>query len=173
MLLPNPWLILAGVLLLGAAYLTGDIRGAKRGADAVQVKWDAESAQRALRSAENVTRAQDTETKLQGDQDDARKQLAQRNDDLSRRLAAATAELRKRTTRPGSAAGQVQTASAGTQGGSTGAGLYADDAVFLDGFADTAQRVRLQRDECYAAYERADAAVQSLGLGKEKSPEGP
>lgn len=160
-LLPNPWLILAGVLIVGSAYLSGDLVGAKRGADAVQVKWDKESAQRALRNAENVTRAQDTQDKLQGAADADRKKNAEVVADLNTRLDAANRELSNRLSRPGPGA-DPKTAGAGASRQCTGTGLYRDDALFLTRLADSAQRIRLQRDTCYDQYERAQAALERL-----------
>ena len=161
MLLPNPWLILAGVLLLGTAYITGDLRGAKRGSDAVQVKWDRETAQRALRTAENVQRSRDTQDKLQEDADASAKQTAATITDLDARLRDAVISLSNRPDRPGPGA-DPKTASACTQGSGTGVGLYRSDALFLTRLADTAQRVRVQRDECYDAYGRAQEALDRL-----------
>jgi hypothetical protein len=164
--LPNPWLILAAVLAIGAAGVAGDLHGAKRGADAVQVLWDKDSAARALKSAENTQRARDTQDMLQAAADKERSDHAQVLADLDDRLRRTLDELRKRPPRPAaSGPGVVPAASAGTQG-STGLGLYREDAVFLAGEADTGKRVKLQRDACYAAYDRASAALEALKAGK-------
>lgn len=160
--LPNPWLILAAVVAIGAAGLAGDLAGAKRGRDSVQVQWDKENAQRALKSAENVQRARDTQERLQKAQDDDRQKHAATVADLDARLRAAMRELSKRPARPRVPDNQLLAAGPGAGSGCTGAGLYADDGLFLAGKADLFQRIRLQRDACYISYGRAQEEVKKL-----------
>lgn len=168
--LPNPWLILAAVLAIGTAYVSGDLRGAKRGADGVQVRWDKENAQRALRSAENEQRGRDTQEKLQNEADKDRAANAQTLAALDRRVRDLSDELSKRPQRPASTDRGAPAAGAGTDRG-TGLGLYREDALFLIGEAATAKRIKLQRDQCYIQYERAAAEIEALK--KEKGPQAP
>lgn len=159
--LPNPWLLLAGGLVVAAAFIGGDLRGAAEGRREVQVKWDTENAQVALRSAENAQRARDTQDRLQAAQNAERKKNAQTLSRMAANLNSATDELRKRPDRPGPA-GAYDLAGPGASGWSTGARLYSSDGVFLARFADLSQRIRLQRDACYADYSRAQEALKNL-----------
>lgn len=160
--LPNPWLVGGVLLALGAAGIGGYVRGEAAGRNEVQVAWDRDNAKRALLASENEQRSRDTQEKLQASADADRTRNAKTLADMDARLAAAVGELRKRPARPALAPGaDPQAAGAGPQG-CTGLGLYGPDAVFLAGEADTGARVKLQRDQCYAAYERADSALRSL-----------
>lgn len=162
MLLPNPWLILAAVVAVGGAWGLGHHQGEKSGANEVQVRWDAEINKRALQTLENKQRVSDTELKLQKESNETREATAKKLEGMATTLAAATDELRKQRVARGSAVGAGAASGSGASGGATGAGLYSDDAVFLTRKSDLFERIRLQRDECYAAYGRAQKALASL-----------
>lgn len=161
-LLPNPWVLLAFLVsLLGFGSWSYD-KGVDTGSERVQSAWDrSTNAMLALR-AKKAAEARKTERDLQTQADQRRERDAIATAALDSRLRAALAELRQRPQRPtGPRAELPEAPSAGAPAGCTGAGLYAPDAEFLARLADTAQRVRAQRDSCYAAYERGRKALEA------------
>lgn len=163
MIFPSPWLILAGVLVVGAAGGSGYISGRKAGGDAVQVRWDRAEAQRTATALENQRMVQRSNDKLQDAQNLERKQSARIIEILNGNVAALTRSLSSRPARPAVGPSVMPpAASAGTDLRCTGAGLYRDDAELLVGRSAAAQRIRIQRDNCYAAYERAAGENEAL-----------
>ena len=164
-LIPNPWVLLAFMIALVFTGVTAFEKGDTEGRSAVQAAWTKSDLTAQIARAARILSNQQTGQQLQQDADKQRQADHDKITDLNTRLIASNNELRKRNARPadnGASAG-VQPASTGPQGGGcTGAGLYSDDSVFLNGKADLFQRIRLQRDSCYAAYERAQAAVAKL-----------
>lgn len=164
----NPWVLLAIALLAGASFFGGDIQGAKRGANEVQVRWDKREAEISAANEEVRRLVQKSTDNLQGAMDAARKDnaraMALLNDDLERMRS----ELQQRPTRPSGSGGNNQAPRAGPDGG-TGLGLYREDALFLVGEAATGKLIKLQRDQCYAAYERAQNEIARLQT-QEKAP---
>jgi hypothetical protein len=163
-LIPNPWIILAFVLALIGAYGYGEIDGEGRGGNRVQLAWDhADKVATAAREKRNAqVRAESAA--LQAAADERRRKEDERNKDRDRQLAAALDELRKRPQRPSPTDGGGAGAPGAPpeRGGCTGAGLYADDAMFLTRFADQAQRIRGQRDDFRLRYEQARDALARL-----------
>lgn len=157
-LIPNPWVLLAFVLaLVGVRWYSLD-EGEDLGSAKVQQAWD--NAQRIATEnrAKRIESNRKAEQALQAAADKERKE----SDVLSKKrdadLRTALLELRNRPARPsGPVAGELPTpAGAGPKGGgATGADLYRDDAEFLTGKADLAQRIRDQRDTCYRLYNAA------------------
>jgi hypothetical protein len=161
-LLPNPWFLLAFVLAVGGAYVLGQDQGDDAGSARIQQAWDNAQRVAADNRAKRIENNRQKEQALQADADQQRNNdhalLQKRNADLR----AARYELRNRPARPsGPGTSELpQAAGAGPKsGGATGAELYRDDAEFLTGKADLAQRIRDQRDTCYRRYEAAQKVM--------------
>lgn len=161
--LPNPWLALGAVLAAGALAIASYSKGEESGKATVQLAFDNFKAGIQTQADQKLADVTQANTDLQAKLDLQRTQNAQTLADLTSRTNATLASLQHRIARPPAAPGaNGAIASTGPDGGSTGAGLYRDDGLFLAGKADLWQRIRLQRDQCYAAYSDAQATVDSL-----------
>jgi hypothetical protein len=159
----NPWVIIGMLAVLVGVYMLGHHNGAQDGATRIQQKWDKDTAAKTEAARKDGEVKRKTEQELQIAADTKREEDAKKTQELNARLAAALSELRNRPSRPASSTSVVPTApGAGTVVGCTGAQLYRDDGELLTRLANTAQRVRNQRDTCYAQYNNARAKLDAL-----------
>lgn len=171
-LIPNPWVIVAFLVALITTnlYTWQASETAERNAMmAQQGKLDLAAAE--LRG-QRAKAARLAEHDLQAGADEARRKTDAENQKRDARLADALKRLQDRPARPQPGPGGLSQvpAGAGPQSGCTGAGLYRDDAEFLVGRADVAERVRAQRDYCYERYDVAREKLKSLGQALPASP---
>lgn len=158
----NPWVLLgllaAFLAVAGGSYVAGE----KSEHTAVMAAWDAAEKQRAWESQKNVERVRETEGNLQAKADAERKANENRIASLNARVERLNGELQQRASRPTAPAASGAQAPGLGATGSTGLGLYREDGLFLVGEASTGRLIQLQRDECYRAYEAAQAALAKL-----------
>lgn len=96
-----------------------------------------------------------TEQTLAAEADTTRKEKHEAVTTLERRVAALSERLRlERADRP-AASGSEATPPASPGPGSTGAGLYRQDGIFLVGEAASAAQVGIERDACRKLYSQA------------------
>lgn len=137
------------------------------GRNEVQSAWDSANKVAFAARAQRIAEARKAEAALQVAADERRRTEDVENKRMDAHLVDNLAGLRDRPERP-AAAGQPSvhqqaTGPAPEGGGSTGAGLYRDDAEFLTRFADLAQRIRNQRDACYQQYGEAQRRLSAQG----------
>lgn len=155
-LVPSPWVILAAVLTVGGAYVKGHVDGDDSGSARVQQAWTKADNDLLKWRMSKLEQNRKDEAALAAIGDKERRDLSAKNKDLDTQLADAMRELRNRPRRPQpGAAGVPQAAGPRPDHWATGAELYGDDAEFLVGKSDLAQRIRNQRDACYRQYEAA------------------
>lgn len=150
------WVVLAFVLAILGAYLTGHTNGVESGSARVKQAWDIAEKNTAITRAKRIEDNRKTEQALQIAADLERKNRDAENKLLNVRLDNALRELQSRPPRPSrSPASDVPSAAraAPEVRGCTGAELYRDDAEFLTRKSDLAQRIRADRDACYSQYE--------------------
>ena len=128
-----------------------------RGADSVQVKWDAEKLDQAQQSAKVAADALATTKSLQDGADAERKAKNEQIANLNTKLGVAIAGLRDRTPRP-SSGDLPKSTGAGTV--CTGAGLYRDDGEFLTRLAARAKALDIKLASCEADYARVANALK-------------
>ena len=164
----NPWFLLGALLTVLGAFGFG--YASNDGADKVTAAWAQADKVATEARAKRIATARQAEATLQAAADEDRRKTDEKNKRLSARVAALADELRKRPERPAEprpANVPQPAASAGAQGGGcTGAGLYRSDAMFLVGKSELYQRIRNQRDDCYAQYERAREALKQRAAGQ-------
>ena len=154
---PRMWLALALSAIVVAACWAGYNWVYNRGADSVQVKWDAEKLDQAEQSAKIATDALATTKALQDGADSERKAKNEQIASLNTKLGVAIAGLRDRPSRSGS--GDLPKApGAGTL--CTGAGLYREDGEFLTRESARAQSLAIKLASCEADYARAVNALK-------------
>ena len=151
----NPWLILAGVLAVGAAGGAGYYKGNGDGRAEVQAQWDAERIQQQQAHNKALQESIEKQQALQLGADQLRQEADREKRELAARNTALTNSLRERPNRPATEAGSVSgAASIGqTAAGCTGAGLSREDASFLAGEATRADELRITLKQCLAQYE--------------------
>ena len=158
MTLPYPRLIIAAVLALLLALAGWWAYNAvyARGAESVQVRWDAVELERAQQSAQVAADALQTTKALQAAADKQRKASHAQIAALNQSLAVALAGLQNRPARPD--AGSVP-GDAAAGAGCTGAGLFRTDAEFLTRESARADKLRIELAQCQTQYNAARAAL--------------
>lgn len=156
----NPWMLLAAVFAIAAAFGGGYYKGNVSGQAEVQQKWDKERA----RLAEEYALAQEQERlkeqKLQQAADKLRRDKDAEIRDLNARATALSNIVRSRPERSAQAGEVGGPSGDGTAGAvCTGAELPRQDAEFLVGEAARADSLRAALKQCYAQY---DAARQTV-----------
>ena len=131
-----------------------------RGAQAIQVKWDAEKKDQAEQSAKVATDALAVTKSLQVSADNQRKASNAQITALNTALASAVAGLSNRPSRD-DAGGVSCGAATGTNAGCTGAGLYRDDGQFLVRYARDAAELRIRLESCQSQYMAVYDALNS------------
>ena len=153
---PRMWLNFAILLVIaGAAYYVYDW-AYDRGADAVQVKWDAVEKERADQLAIVNQKAADDTQNLQNKVDAQRKVSNDKINILNGDLRNALERLRDRPERPDS--GGVS-APAATGSSCTGASLFRPDSEFLTRLAGDADKLRIALETCQSQYNAAREAL--------------
>ena len=155
---PKVWLELALAALIAGACWWGYTTIYNRGAESVQVKWDAEKHDQAEQSAKIAANALQITKDLQTSADKTRETTNAQIATLNRSLAAAVAGLSNRPARP-DASGVPGDTAAGSSPGCTGAQLYRPDGEFLARESARAERLRLELQQCQAQYGDARKAV--------------
>lgn len=158
--LPNPWLLLAAAAAIAGAGALGYSAGREAGSDAVQVRWDQREAALASSNAELARAALRASGELQRGVDDDRRRQGAVVEGLRADLERVSGELRERAARPAFEPARASAPAIPGPALCTGLGLYREDGLFLAGEAATGKRVKLQRDDCYAAYGRAKAELE-------------
>lgn len=156
LLSPKVWLELGIAALLVALAWYGYDWVYDRGANSVQVKWDAEKLDQAQQSAKIASDALATTKSLQNSADEERKAKNAQIASLNTKLGVAIAGLRDRPSRPSS--GDLPK-STGTGTVCTGAGLYRDDGEFLVRLASRAKALDIKLASCEADYARVAAQI--------------
>ena len=129
----------------------------ERGAESVQVKWDAEKRDQAEQSAAVASGALATTKALSDSLDKQRSTANAQITSLNNSLAAAVAGLSNRAARP-SESGLPRDPAAESER-CTGRELFREDSAFLTREAARADRLAVQLAQCKAAYDTARAAV--------------
>jgi hypothetical protein len=122
------------------------------GKQAVQLEWDAATAQAtaAALAAEQAARAKEQE--LQGKADAIRRTKNAEIQSLSLRVDEYARRLQNRPDRPSSDNLPTPAGTGASTSGCTGAGLFRRDGEFLTGLAADADRLRIALSACQAAY---------------------
>lgn len=128
-----------------------------RGADSVQVAWDADKQAQAEQTAAIKDQADKKTAALQTQVDHQRSQSNAKIAKLSSDLAAAIDWLHDRPARPGEGSVPDDTGPGTT--GCTGAQLYRSDAEFLTRLAAERDSIAIQLGSCQAAYGAARDAL--------------
>ena len=128
-----------------------------RGADSVRVLWDAEKQDIADQTAAIKAEAQSATDALRAKADTLRRTKDAQITRLNADLANALDGLRDRASRPGAGDLPGDTAAGA---GCTGASLYAGDAGFLVRETARSDRLRLDLQQCQAAYGAARDALK-------------
>lgn len=129
----------------------------ERGAESVQVKWDAEKRDQAEQSAKVTSNALATTKALSDSLDKQRSTANAQITSLNNSLAAAVAGLSNRASRP-SESGMPRDPAAESER-CTGRELFREDSAFLTRLAGEADQLAIQLAQCKAAYDTARAAV--------------
>lgn len=153
---------------LVAAYWGIYNAGSKAGAATVKQQWDRDTANRAMRTAEQTMKHRQTERALQAH---AAEQRKQKNAEINHIAAVHAAELdrlhnrpnMRATDRPGEPANPAQNGV-----GCTGAGLAKPDAEFLVGYAADAARLAAELKRCTTAYDAAEQALSAQNISDER-----
>lgn len=128
-----------------------------KGADSVQVKWDTEKQDIADQTEAIKADADKKNAELQDKADAIRRNKDAQITRLNADLANALDGLRDRASRPGAGDLPGDTAAGA---GCTGASLYAGDAGFLVRETARSDRLRLDLQQCQAAYGAARDALK-------------
>jgi len=155
---PRVWVELALAAALAGLCWWGYTAVFERGAESVQVKWDAERQAQAEQSAKVAADALATTKTLADTIETQRSETHAQIAVLNATVATAVAGLRNRPARD--SAGSVPRDSAtGSAAGATGADLLRQDGEFLVRESARADKLRLQLAQCQAAYGSARAAL--------------
>ncbi len=139
-------------------------RGLHHGEAKIQAKWDAERAAIAQATQQAMQERIAAEEQLRRQADEQQKTYQQRIARLAAERNALLDSVRNRPARdrgddmPGAAA-------AGDRSGCTGAELYREDATFLVGEAERADRLAEQLTACVAQYQAARDAIAAHNRG--------
>ena len=151
---PKLWLALAlAAILAGAGWWAYG-----KGADSVQVKWDAVEKERSDQSAKVAADALALTKDLQASADTQQKVKDAQIAKLNRSLAAALDGLRNRAPRPGPGSLPGDPAAAAGPG-CTGAQLYRPDSEFLTRESARANRLLADLQQCQTQYNAARRAL--------------
>lgn len=159
---------LALAAALVAAYWGIYTAGSKAGAATVKQQWDRDTANRAMRTAEQTMKHRQAERALQAH---AAEQRKQKNAEINRIAAVHAAELDRLHNRPNMRAPDRpgEPANPAQNGvGCTGAGLAKPDAAFLAGYAADAARLAAEFKRCTAAYDAAERALSAKEIPDER-----
>lgn len=156
---PRVLLELAAAVAIAAALWFGYSWVHARGAESVQIKWDAEKRDQAEQSAKVAADALATTKSLSATLDKQRSTTNAQISALNNSLAAAVAGLRERPARD-SAGSVPRDPATGAAIGATGADLFRQDGEFLARESARADTLRLRLTECQAAYSAAREALK-------------
>lgn len=164
LLSPLAWRLIGAALIMAAlAGFLGWVhhKGYVAGEATVHAAWDEANRVATDARQKRIEQVRSTEQALRLAADETRKKNAQAIANLTADATTLRDELRNRPGRPEAGRTNVPAGSAGPGPTvhATGADLYRDDADFLVGFATDASTIRIQRDACYAAYERVRSAL--------------
>lgn len=154
---PRALLELAAVVCLAGLVWWGYNFVHARGAESVQIKWDAEKRDQAEQSAQVAADALATTKALAATLDKQRSTANAQINSLNGSLAAALAGLSDRP--PRGSESSVPTDTSAGSGRCTGRELYREDSAFLTGEAARADRLAIQLAQCQAAYQSAREAL--------------
>lgn len=155
--IPLPYMILGGIAAAAFVGFSGYRYGVTETEEAWQVKNLKAAAEVREAKLERLNKLLEAANKQREDDAAADAKLQAANRATDRRLLALVDGLRDRPDRPGNAASGVPEAASGAGPGTTGAGLYREDAAFLGGEAARANRLRAALERCYATLDSADA----------------
>jgi len=147
-------------VLCAAAYM----RGMRSGEDRVRAQWDAERAATAQATQQAMQERIAAEEQLRRQADEQQKTYQQKIARLAAERNALLDSVRNRPARdrgsdvPGAAA-------AGDRAGCTGTDLYREDAGFLVGEAERADRIAEQLTACVSQYQAARDAIVAHNRG--------
>jgi hypothetical protein len=161
---PRVWLEIAFVVVLvGLGWWTYNWIY-DRGADHVQVKWDAEKLDQAQQSLKITTEALATTRDIQASADKIQETKDAQIKAGNALAATIAAGLRERPARPSNdnLPGHAPAGTATT--GCTGAGLYRPDAEFSLGEASTSNQLRIALKACYTQYNTVKAKLDGKSL---------
>ena len=122
-----------------------------KGAESVQVKWDAVEAERSAVIADQQRKSDLAALVMKKESEAQMRLLNEKNKSLNATVATITRELRNRPNRPSSTNVPSNTTSEPAAGG-TGKELYRADAEFLVGEAARAEKLIIQLESCRAQY---------------------
>ena len=145
--------LIAGViaLIVGLGYVTYN-HIYDKGADSVQVKWDAVEAERSAVIADLKNKSELAELAMKKESETQLRLLNEKNKNLNATVAAITRELRNRPERPSNTNVPGGATPESTCTAATGKELYRADAEFLIGEAARAERLILLLESCKAQY---------------------
>lgn len=123
-----------------------------KGADSVQVKWDAVEAERSAVIADLQAKSDLATQAMKKESETQMRLLNEKNKSLNATVATITRELRNRPDRPSGTNVPGNTTPEPTCTGSTGKELYRADAEFLIGEAARAERLIILLESCKAQY---------------------
>jgi len=155
---PKVWLELALAALVVGVCWWGYSAIYNRGAESVQVRWDAERQDQAEQSAKIAANALATTTALAATIENQRNDTYAQIATLNATVANAVIGLRNRPARD-SAGGVPINPATGAASGATGADLLRQDGEFLVRESARADRLRLQLVQCQAQYSAAREAL--------------
>ena len=155
---PRALLELAAVVCLAGLVWWGYNFVHARGAESVQIKWDAEKRDQAEQSAQVAADALATTKALAATLDKQRSTTNAQITALNTSLAAAVAGLSDRPARD-SAGAVPRDPATGAATGATGADLFRQDGEFLARESARADTLRLRLAQCQAAYQSAREAL--------------
>ena len=138
-------------LVVGLGYMTYN-HIYDKGANSVQVKWDAVEAERSAVIADLKNKSELAELAMKKESETQLRLLNEKNKNLNATVAAITRELRNRPDRPSSTNVPSNTAPESTCTAATGKELYRADAEFLIGEATRAERLIILLESCKAQY---------------------
>jgi len=155
----NPWLILAGVVAIGAAAVGGYYKGNDAGKAEVQQAWDKEKAEQYAQYAKAMEESVEIQQQLQMGADRLRQEKDREIRDIAARNTALANSLRDRKARPAEGS-PVSDASGAGSGGCTGKDLYRQDSEFLVRLGREADELAIALKQCYAQYESVRKTVK-------------
>src|ERR1700690_563635 len=150
------WAVLAALVI--AVGLTVWIKGVSHGEAKIQAKWDQEKLAQEQAYAMVLSKHIQAEADLKQQAQTQTGAFNAQVSNLRARSAALAAELLKRTARPANGV-PAPTAATGSACLSTGAGLFADDANFLAGYASSAAVIGSELNDCVTRYHDAQKAL--------------
>lgn len=139
-------------------------RGVSHGESRVQAKWDSERTAIMQAAQQAIQERIAAEEQLRRQADEQQKTYQQKITRLTADRDALLRSVRERPSRD--SGGDVPgTAAAGDRSGCTGSELYREDAEFLVGEAERADRIAEQLTACVAQYQAARDAIAAHNRG--------